>query len=100
MIWETGSWTTVVRLTGMPPAPWSAAFSPDGSRLAVGSQDRMIHLFDTRDWREILILRGHTGTVYTVDWTPDGRRLVSTGNDGTVRIWDAGPAKWDVSAGR
>ncbi len=100
VIWETGSWTTVVRLTGMPPAPWSAAFSPDGSRLAVGSQDRMIHLFDTRDWREILILRGHTGTVYTVDWTPDGRRLVSTGNDGTVRIWDAGPAKWDVSAGR
>jgi WD40 repeat protein len=82
----------------MPPTVWAAAFSPDGTRLAVGSQDRMIHIFDTRDWRESLILRGHTGNITSVEWTPDGRKLVSASHDSTLRIWDAGPAKWRMDA--
>src|SRR5208337_2739192 len=67
---------------------FSVAWSPDGRRLASGSWDETIKVWDTSDGRELLALAGHTGAVNYVAWTRDGKRLASEGSDGTVKIWD------------
>jgi WD40 repeat protein len=72
------------------------AFTPDGSRLAVGRSDGSIRLWDTHTpgvVSEMLTLRGHRGPVTYLSLSRDGSRLTSTGADGDVRVWDATPVE-------
>jgi WD40 repeat protein len=67
----------------------SVAFSRDGERLAVGSHDQMIYLFDVARRSPILRLHGHIARVSAVHFLPDGRTLLSASHDGTIRLWDS-----------
>lgn len=68
----------------------SVAWSPDGSRLAVGGADEIVHLYDVARARELVNLHGHIGRVTSVCFTHDGRSLISTSSDGTVKVWGRG----------
>src|SRR5215510_262010 len=67
----------------------SVAFSPDGNRLASGSADQTVKLWDAVAGQELLTLRGHGDRVLSVTFSPDGRRLASGSVDRTVKVWDA-----------
>src|SRR5262245_63241 len=64
------------------------AFSADGRRLATGSQDETVKVWDAVGGRCLLTLNGHTKAVVGVAFGP-GRRLASAGFDGALRLWDA-----------
>jgi RNA polymerase sigma factor (sigma-70 family) len=66
----------------------AAAFSPDGSTLAVGGR-RTLLLFDAETGKQLRRYDGHRGTVEYLRFTRDGKRLVSADWDGTVWVWDA-----------
>jgi len=66
----------------------SVAFSPDGSRLASGSIDKTVRIWDTVSGEEVIKLVGHDSPVSSVAFHPDGSRLASGSDDTTVRIWD------------
>ncbi|MFN3653476.1 MAG: WD40 repeat domain-containing protein [Armatimonadota bacterium] len=79
--WEVGTHADGVSYT---------AFSPDGSRVAVGgSYDPRIVIWDLAARRERLTLEGHSGAIRGVSFAPDGDTLVSAATDGTVRLWDS-----------
>jgi WD40 repeat protein len=78
-----------VTLTGHNNRVDGLAFSPDGTRLASGSFDGFIRIWDTNTGHVLLSLTGHEDPVRTVAFTPDGHRLASCGDGKTVRIWDA-----------
>ena len=64
------------------------AFSPDGRRLAAGTQDNSVVLWDTDGKNGPRHLTGHLCFVSCVAFSPDGKRLVSGSEDWTVKIWD------------
>jgi WD40 repeat protein len=61
----------------------------NGTRLATGSEDQTIKLWDAATGEEVLTLRSHTGVVSSVAFSPDGRLLGSASADGTVQVREA-----------
>ena len=66
---------------------WTAAFSSDGSRLATGSSDQMVRLWEPASGEEMARLQ-HDNTITLVTFSPDGTRLATCTAGHTVRLWD------------
>ena len=64
------------------------SFSPDGSRLASGSYDHTVRLWDGASGVPIATLEGHSHPVTSLSFSPYGSRLASGSYDSTVRLWD------------
>lgn len=79
----------IYTLCGHRSAVGSVAFSPDGTRIVTGSQDRTARVWDARISPPHLELKGHTSQVSSVAFTPDGTRIVTSSEDKTEKVWDA-----------
>jgi WD40 repeat protein len=65
---------------------WCLQFSPDGTRLASGSKDGTVCVWNVATGRCEQTLR-HPGSVTGATFAPDGRRLATSCFDGAARIW-------------
>ena len=64
------------------------AWSPDGTQLASGSDDKTVRVWNVQTGTEDKQLEGHTGWVNSVAWSLDGAQLASGSDDEIVRVWN------------
>ncbi|GAB1518054.1 hypothetical protein RhiTH_001112 [Rhizoctonia solani] len=84
------SLTALLAIWQMPSEAVSLAFSPDGSRFAIGFSDGTVHILHAHNGTVALgPLKGHTSWVRSVAYSPDGLLLVSGSDDGTMLVRDA-----------
>jgi eukaryotic-like serine/threonine-protein kinase len=76
-------------LKGHSGAVMSVSLSPDGQRLASGSLDGTVKIWDSATGKELLTFKETVGGVWSVAFSPDGRRVASAGWDNMMRIWDS-----------
>ncbi|CAE6473853.1 unnamed protein product [Rhizoctonia solani] len=94
--------TALLATWQMPSKALSLAFSPDGSRFAIGFMDGTVHILHAHNGTVALgPLEGHTHWVVSVAYSPDGLLLVSGSDDGTMLVRDAqtGSCIYDVIKG-
>ena len=82
------SWEPVLHVIQHPSTVNSVAFSPDGGRLASGS-DEIVRIWNTATGELEDELEGHRGWVWSVAFSHKGHFIVSGSGDKTVRIWNA-----------
>ncbi|CAN8326517.1 unnamed protein product [Cochlearia groenlandica] len=102
-LWDTASWRLVSTLSiPRPETPkpsdktsskkfvLSVAWSPNGKRLACGSMDGTICVFDVERSKLLHQLEGHNMPVRSLVFSPvDPRLLFSGSDDGHVNMYDA-----------
>jgi WD40 repeat protein len=76
----------LARLEGHTDEVWALAVLRDG-RLASGSSDGIVRLWDLKSGAEAARLEGHADWVKTLVVLQDGR-LASGSSDNTIRLWD------------
>jgi WD40 repeat protein len=94
-LWDTtaaaaGTPTRELRtLAGHGGEVHALAFSTDGARIASGSANGEIKIWNTSDGQTAQTLNGHSALVASVAFSPDGKTLASASYDRTTRLWDA-----------
>lgn len=68
---------------------YSVAFSPDGTKIAVGVVNGETRIYNVKDGQRLATLKGHEGGIFTVAFHPNGQQVATGGFDGKVRIYDA-----------
>jgi WD40 repeat protein len=88
LLFEARTGRLLRTLTGHRGPAYRPAFSPDGKRLAAGSSDFILRVWDVANGRQELILADHTQPVWSVAFDAEGKRLVSADKGGTVKVRD------------
>ncbi len=81
----------LLRAVTWDSAVYTVDWAPDGQRLATGSGDGVVHLWDVASGKETARLRGTSFRelkVRSVVFHPEGKKLAAAYDDGIVRVWD------------
>ncbi len=90
----------ISRQSGYAAPVRAVAWSPDSTRIASGSEDGVVQVWQAEDGgdmtgRKVVSYCNHIGSIYTVAWSPDGTRIASAGRDKTVQVWNIATAtRW------
>ena len=81
-VWERGTGQQRANVSGT-----IAAFSPDGTVFATGTEDGSVGVFRTSDGEPVRSLGAHKDLVSGLRFSADGRFVASASEDGTAQIF-------------
>jgi WD40 repeat protein len=96
-ILDAATWRTVATLGGFLNGVHSVWFSPDGKRLAIGSDDKeAVRLCDTESWQDVFTLEAPGTGFGGVEFFPDNNTIAWV-NQTTAYVWRA-PSWAEINA--
>ncbi len=87
-IWDADSGNLIRTLSGHSADVTALAFSPEGQRLATGSQDATARIWDLTSGAELHVMTDHTEAIEELAFSPDGDWLATASDDRSLKIWD------------
>lgn len=88
---STKTWQDIATLSTVNAT--CLAFSPDGTRIAVGMSGRQptVQIWDIATRKPIATFTGHKRGIQSLAFSPDSRLLASGGSDGVIYLWNLTP---------
>ena len=77
LLWDVTSGQKTAMLEGHTKPITSLAFSPDGTLIASGAEDKTIIVWDAKNGSQLKVLQGHSGAINSLAFSPDGTLLYS-----------------------
>lgn len=72
---------------------FGVAWSPDGNKLATGSQDKTARMWEWPSGKELYVIKDHSDAVTRVAFAPDGKSLYTASLDHNARRFDVADGK-------
>ncbi|XP_032820802.2 echinoderm microtubule-associated protein-like 6 isoform X1 [Petromyzon marinus] len=85
-LWSLADHALIARCN-MEEAVRSAAFSPDGTQLALGMKDGSFTVLRVRDMSEVVHIRERKDAVHVLRFSPDGAYLAAASAEGGVDVY-------------
>jgi len=86
-IWDTSTWKAKTTLKGHTDYVNSVSWSPDGKRLASGSDDGTVKIWDVASGQNVASVN-LIDVVLGVSWSPNGKYVAIASADHNVYVWD------------
>jgi WD40 repeat protein len=86
-VWDLPTSNLETMLHGHTNPVTSLTFSPDGSILVSGADDKTLRLWDVRLGKPLGTFTGHEDAITDVAFSPRGKIIASCSLDNTVRLW-------------
>jgi WD40 repeat protein len=97
-LWETSTFRQIAEFRGVLMGYHSVAFSPDGRRLAAGSDGfEAIKLWDPETLQEVFTLEGRGSAFTSVAFSADSNSIGAMNLQGLVHLWRA-PSQAEIAA--
>ncbi len=105
LVWDVATGALLFTFTGHTAAVNAIAWSPDGSAIASGSSDLLVHIWNPATGTVLQTYTGHQSFVGTLAWSPDGSKIASGSGyppdnprynpniDHTVHVWNVQTAR-------
>jgi WD40 repeat protein len=74
-------------LAALPAVARVLRLDAQARRLAAGSADGTVAVWDAQTWNELARWQAHPGEAAGLAWRPDDGALATGGEDGAVRLW-------------
>ena len=91
-LWSVATGQLVRQFSGHQDRVQCIAFSLDATRIATGSKDKSIIVWDVNTGASLVTMtptERYAGSVYCVAFSAAGKRVASGSYDARVRVWDA-----------
>jgi len=89
-LWDTRTRTRLALLRGVLLGYHSVAFSPDGERVAAGSNGQeAIKMWDLHSHEEVATLPGNGSFFVDAAFSPDGNTIAARNWNGVIHFWTA-----------
>jgi WD40 repeat protein len=85
--------TCLRTLRGHGSSILSLAFSADGSRVATGSRDHVVTVWNVATGQALHTFRANNSPVQSMAFSPDGTCVATASQDKTVKLWDVASGK-------
>ena len=86
-IWD-GNGKLLQTLSGLTGAVYGSAFSPDGTRLVAGGENKLAAVWDTKSGKKLTEYHQHQAGIVPAAYDPKGRFVATADTKGMINIWD------------
>eukprot|EP00358_Blepharisma_japonicum_P000739 CAMPEP_0202945300 /NCGR_PEP_ID=MMETSP1395-20130829/6288_1 /ASSEMBLY_ACC=CAM_ASM_000871 /TAXON_ID=5961 /ORGANISM="Blepharisma japonicum, Strain Stock R1072" /LENGTH=210 /DNA_ID=CAMNT_0049645147 /DNA_START=638 /DNA_END=1267 /DNA_ORIENTATION=+ len=96
-ILDTSTWNIRVSKKDRKSEISDIKFSPDRSKLAIGSHDCVIDIYSVPDFRQIAVCKGHSSYITHIDWSTDSGYIHSNCGAYELLFWDGNSGRQNTS---